>query len=119
MKTRIIPNNAWVYFFTIKWLVLFYYDINSYSIIKSVYSELITVNNNFKQYHRLTNNVIIVLVYKYFIVRSKVLSRNSIYKVSFIFSISVLHRLEKYTNDIIGNYQIGFIKSKSIIDNIF
>jgi len=36
-----------------------------------------------------------------------------------IFSIDVLHRLEKYTNDIIGNYQTGFIKCKSTIDHIF
>lgn len=36
-----------------------------------------------------------------------------------IFSIAVLHRLEKYTNDIIGNYQTGFIKGKLTTDHIF
>lgn len=41
---------------------------------------------------------------------------NTCYK---IFSISVLHRLEKCTNDIIGNYQTGFIKGKSTTDHIF
>jgi len=36
-----------------------------------------------------------------------------------IFSISVLHRLEKYTNEIIENYQTGFIRGKSTTDHIF
>uniref|UniRef100_A0A2S2NNU5 Retrovirus-related Pol polyprotein from type-2 retrotransposable element R2DM n=1 Tax=Schizaphis graminum TaxID=13262 RepID=A0A2S2NNU5_SCHGA len=36
-----------------------------------------------------------------------------------LFSIAVLHRLEKYTNDIIRNYQTGFIKGKSTTDHIF
>jgi hypothetical protein len=31
---------------------------------------------------------------------------NTCYK---FFSIAVLHRLEEYTNDIIGKYQTGFI----------
>lgn len=36
-----------------------------------------------------------------------------------IVSISVLHRLEKYRNDIIRNYQTGFIRGKSAKDHIF
>lgn len=41
---------------------------------------------------------------------------NTRYKM---FSISVLHRIEKYANDIIGNYQTGLIRSKSTTDHIF
>lgn len=36
-----------------------------------------------------------------------------------MFSISVLHRSEKYTNKIIGNYQTDFIRGKSTTDQIF
>jgi len=39
---------------------------------------------------------------------------NTCYKFS---SISVLHRLEKYTNEIMGNYQTGFIRGKSTTDH--
>lgn len=41
---------------------------------------------------------------------------NTSYK---IFSIAVLHRLEIYTNYIIGKYQSGFLKGKSTMDHIF
>jgi len=46
----------------------------------------------------------------------KIALLNTCYK---IFSISVLHKLEKYTNEIIGNYQTGFIRGKSITGHIF
>lgn len=36
-----------------------------------------------------------------------------------IFLIAVLHRLEKYTNDVIVNYQTEFIRGKSTTDHIF
>lgn len=36
-----------------------------------------------------------------------------------IFSISILHRLEKYTNEILENDQTDFIRGKSIMDHLF
>lgn len=36
-----------------------------------------------------------------------------------IFLTSILYRLEKYTNGIIGNYQTDFIRGKLTTDQIF
>lgn len=36
-----------------------------------------------------------------------------------VLSIAVLHRLEKYSTEIIGEYQCGFMKGKSTTDHIF
>lgn len=41
---------------------------------------------------------------------------NTCYK---LFSISVLHRLDTYTYEIIGNYQTSFVRGKSTTDYIF
>ncbi|KAL4154352.1 hypothetical protein QTP88_000231 [Uroleucon formosanum] len=36
-----------------------------------------------------------------------------------VLSIAILHRLEKYSTEIIGEYQCGFMKGKSTTDHIF
>lgn len=41
---------------------------------------------------------------------------NSGYKV---LSLTIIKRLEIYTDEIVGNYQSGFRKNKSAIDHIF